>query len=79
MQLGAVLRSELAKLFGLDFSLLERLIYSDLYARNEQKFADHGSYDPLLVKKKELAPYSKKRFLPLNSKFKYREIFFGIN
>ena len=49
MQLGPMLRSKQAKLFGLDLSLLERLIYSDLYARDEKKFADHGSYDPLLV------------------------------
>ncbi len=49
LQLGAVLRSDLAKLYGLDYSLLERLIFSELYARDEQRFADHGSYDPLLV------------------------------
>ena len=49
MQLGPVLRSKQAKTFGLDLSLLERLIYSDLYARDEKKFADHGSYDPLLA------------------------------
>ena len=49
MQLGPVLRSKQAKTFGLDLSLLERLIYSDLYARDEKKFSDHGSYDPLLA------------------------------
>ena len=49
MQLGPVLRSKQAKTFGLDLSLLERLIYSDLYARDEKKFADHGNYDPLLA------------------------------
>ncbi|CAH1782580.1 unnamed protein product, partial [Owenia fusiformis] len=51
MQLGPVLRSNLAKTYGLEISLLERLIERPLYARNEVKFSDHGSYDPLLVTK----------------------------
>ncbi|XP_052213999.1 RNA helicase Mov10l1-like isoform X2 [Dreissena polymorpha] len=50
-QLGPVLRSHAAKEYGLGVSLLERLMCSPLYERNEKKFADHGSYDPLLVTK----------------------------
>ena len=48
-QLGPVLQSQPAKDYGLGQSLLERLINSALYTRNEKKFSDHGSYDPLLV------------------------------
>ncbi|KAJ8047421.1 RNA helicase Mov10l1 [Holothuria leucospilota] len=50
-QLGPVLRSDLAKRFGLEQSLLERLMNRDAYQRNEVKFRDHGCYDPLLVTK----------------------------
>lgn len=49
LQLGPVLRSKFAKQFGLELSFLERLIGMPLYERNEDMFADHGSYDPLLV------------------------------
>lgn len=49
MQLGPVIRSKLAKGHNLDLSLLERLVDMPIYARDEGKFADHGSYDPLLV------------------------------
>ena len=49
LQLGPVLRSKLAKQFGLELSFLERLIATPLYERNTDMFADHGSYDPLLV------------------------------
>lgn len=51
LQLGPVLRSKFAKDFGLDLSFLERLICTALYERNEEMFADHGAYDPLLVTK----------------------------
>lgn len=49
-QLGPVLMSKFSKMFGLELSFLERLIHTDLYQRDEDKFADHGAYDPLLVK-----------------------------
>ena len=49
MQLGPVLRCRMATELGLGLSFLERLINLPLYARNEAMFADHGSYDPLLV------------------------------
>ena len=48
-QLGPVLRSTPALAHGLGMSLLERLMARDLFQRDEKKFADHGSYDPLLV------------------------------
>lgn len=48
-QLGPVLRSTPALAHGLGMSLLERLMARDLFQRDEEKFADHGSYDPLLV------------------------------
>lgn len=50
-QLGPVLQSHVASSYGLNISLLERLINRPLYCRNEDKFADHGCYDPLLVTK----------------------------
>jgi len=50
-QLGPVLQSRLAKLYGLEQSLLERLATSKLYLRDEEKFRDHGNYDPTLLTK----------------------------
>lgn len=50
-QLGPVLQSRVAASYGLDVSLLERLMSRPLYCRNEDKFSDHGCYDPLLVTK----------------------------
>ena len=49
MQLGPVLNSDIAKDYGLDLSLLERLTKRPLYRRDAKKFRDHGNYDPLLV------------------------------
>ncbi|EDO45106.1 predicted protein, partial [Nematostella vectensis] len=50
-QLGPVLRSPVAISYGLNVSLLERLMSGLLYARDETRFVDHGCYDPLLVTK----------------------------
>ncbi len=50
-QLGPVLLSRHAKCFGLEISLLERLSVNDLYGRDEERFGDHGNYDPMLVTK----------------------------
>lgn len=50
-QLGPVLQSRIAASYGLNISLLERLMSNPLYCRNEDKFSDHGCYDPLLVTK----------------------------
>ena len=49
MQLGPVLRSTIAKDYGLQLSYLERIMDLDLYKRDRAKFANHGSYDPMLV------------------------------
>lgn len=49
MQLGPVIRSKLAKGHNFDLSLLERLVDMPIYARDEDKFVDHGAYNPLLV------------------------------
>ncbi|XP_076313360.1 RNA helicase Mov10l1-like isoform X3 [Tachypleus tridentatus] len=51
LQLGPVLRSRYAQLYGLKISLLERLMDRPMYLRDEDKFADHGNYDPLIVTK----------------------------
>ena len=48
-QLGPVLSSRLASSSGLGVSLLERVMEMRSYCRQEEKFKDHGSYDPLLV------------------------------
>jgi len=49
MQLGPVLRSTIAKDYGLQLSYLERVMDLDMYKRHEMKFANHGAYDPMLV------------------------------
>ncbi|XP_071960660.1 RNA helicase Mov10l1-like [Antedon mediterranea] len=51
MQLGPVLQSRQSLKLGLNQSLLERLMKRPVYLRDEKKFRDHGSYDPLLVTK----------------------------
>ena len=48
-QLGPVLQSSIAKMYGLEISLLERLSLHNLYQRNSSRFQDH--YDPMLVTK----------------------------
>ena len=48
-QLGPVLSSRLAGSSGLGVSFLERVMAMRSYCRQEEKFKDHGNYDPLLV------------------------------
>ena len=50
MQLGPILQSNVAISYGLGVSLLERMMNRDSYQRDVTKFADHGNYDPLLVR-----------------------------
>lgn len=50
-QLGPVLHSPEAKLYGLEMSFLERLSLLPLYERDASRFKDHGNYDPMLVTK----------------------------
>ena len=49
LQLGPVIGSRLAGRYGLEMSLLERLMERQPYKRDPGKFADHGNYDPLVV------------------------------
>ena len=51
-QLGPVLQSRMAQEHGLGMSLLERLMYRPSYQRDQDKFMDHGAYDPLLVRER---------------------------
>lgn len=50
-QLGPLIKSRIAVAFGLNISLLERLISRDMYLRDEDAFSADGSYNPLLVSK----------------------------
>ena len=51
MQLGPMIGSRLAGRYGLETSLLERLMERQPYKRDPRKFADHGNFDPLVVTK----------------------------
>lgn len=53
-QLGPLIKSRIAVAFGLNISLLERLISRDMYLRDEDAFSADGSYNPLLVSKVKL-------------------------
>ncbi|XP_023326960.1 RNA helicase Mov10l1 [Eurytemora carolleeae] len=50
-QLGPVIQSPIAALYGLELSLLERLSLLPVYLPDRERFRDHGGYDPLLVTK----------------------------
>ncbi|KAL3852404.1 hypothetical protein ACJMK2_016055 [Sinanodonta woodiana] len=71
-QLGPVLRSSYALTYGLNLSWLERLINLPLYERNEM-FANHGSFDPLLVTKLVDNYRSHSAILSLPSKLFYHD------
>ncbi|KAM6320942.1 RNA helicase Mov10l1 [Aegotheles albertisi] len=47
-QLGPVIKSEIAQIFGLNVSLLERLTSREMYLRDEDAFSACGAYNPLL-------------------------------
>ncbi|KAJ7329638.1 hypothetical protein JRQ81_015812 [Phrynocephalus forsythii] len=51
MQLGPVIKSSLATVYGLNASFLERLMGRSLYLRDENAFGAFGSYNPLLITK----------------------------
>uniref|UniRef100_G3TCQ4 RNA helicase n=1 Tax=Loxodonta africana TaxID=9785 RepID=G3TCQ4_LOXAF len=51
MQLGPVIKSRLAMAYGLNVSMLERLMSRAAYLRDETAFGACGSYNPLLVTK----------------------------
>ena len=70
-QLGAVLRSTMAQSYGLNTSLLERLMNRTPYVRDEKKFSDHGCYDPLTVTKLVCNYRSHQALLKLPSRLFY--------
>lgn len=49
MQLGPVIKSRLALAYGLNVSMLERLMSRPAYLRDEDAFGACGAYNPLLV------------------------------
>lgn len=49
MQLGPVIKSRLAMAYGLNVSMLERLMSRPAYLRDETTFGACGAYNPLLV------------------------------
>lgn len=49
MQLGPVIKSRLAMAYGLNVSMLERLMSRPAYLRDEDAFGACGAYNPLLV------------------------------
>ncbi|XP_040346432.1 RNA helicase Mov10l1 isoform X3 [Herpailurus yagouaroundi] len=51
MQLGPVIKSRLAMAYGLNVSMLERLMSRPVYMRDEDAFGACGAYNPLLVTK----------------------------
>uniref|UniRef100_A0A8C5UU19 RNA helicase Mov10l1 n=1 Tax=Microcebus murinus TaxID=30608 RepID=A0A8C5UU19_MICMU len=51
MQLGPVIKSRLAMAYGLNVSMLERLMARPVYLRDENAFGACGAYNPLLVTK----------------------------
>lgn len=54
MQLGPVIKSRLAMAYGLNVSMLERLMSRPAYLRDENAFGACGAYNPLLVSSKSL-------------------------
>ncbi|KAM4675634.1 RNA helicase Mov10l1-like [Discoglossus pictus] len=51
MQLGPVIKSKIALVYGLNVSLLERLMTRPLYQRDEKTYGACGNYNPLLITK----------------------------
>ncbi|XP_074083327.1 RNA helicase Mov10l1 isoform X2 [Macrotis lagotis] len=77
MQLGPVIKSRLALAYGLNVSMLERLMSRPLYLRDENTFGACGSYNPLLVTKLVKNYRSHSALLSLPSKlFYYKELEF---
>ncbi|NXI61172.1 M10L1 helicase, partial [Anseranas semipalmata] len=72
-QLGPVIKSKIAVAFGLNVSLLERLISRDMYLRDEDAFSACGSYNPLLITKLIKNYRSHSALLALPSKLFYHK------
>ncbi|XP_021114419.1 RNA helicase Mov10l1 isoform X1 [Heterocephalus glaber] len=75
MQLGPVIKSRLAMAFGLNMSMLERLMSRAVYLRDENAFGACGAYNPLLVTKLVKNYRSHSALLALPSRlFYHREL-----
>ncbi|NXN33871.1 M10L1 helicase, partial [Nycticryphes semicollaris] len=72
-QLGPVIKSKIARTFGLNVSLLERLTSRDMYVRDEDAFSTCGSYNPLLITKLVKNYRSHSALLTLPSKLFYHK------
>lgn len=70
-QLGAVLRSPITQTYGLNLSLLERLMARIPYLRDLGKFSNHGCYDPLVVTKLVQNYRSHEAILAISSRLFY--------
>ncbi|XP_039193151.1 RNA helicase Mov10l1 isoform X1 [Crotalus tigris] len=73
MQLGPIIKSKLATLYGLNISLLERLMHRPLYLRDEDAFGPCGSYNPVLITKLVKNYRSHGALLALPSKLFYHK------
>ncbi|XP_030741530.2 RNA helicase Mov10l1 [Echinops telfairi] len=75
MQLGPVIKSRLAMAYGLNVSMLERLMLRSVYLRDEDAFGACGAYNPLLVTKLVKNYRSHSALLALPSRlFYHREL-----
>ncbi|XP_025937281.1 RNA helicase Mov10l1 [Apteryx rowi] len=72
-QLGPVIKSKVAAAFGLNISLLERLMSRSMYLRDEDAFSVCGSYNPLLITKLVKNYRSHSALLTLPSKLFYHK------
>uniref|UniRef100_A0A8C5SSZ1 RNA helicase Mov10l1 n=1 Tax=Laticauda laticaudata TaxID=8630 RepID=A0A8C5SSZ1_LATLA len=73
MQLGSIIKSKIAMLYGLNISLLERLMHRPLYLRDDDTFGPCGSYNPLLITKLVKNYRSHGALLTLPSKLFYHK------
>ncbi|XP_070611484.1 RNA helicase Mov10l1 isoform X2 [Erythrolamprus reginae] len=73
MQLGPIIKSKIAMLYGLSISFLERLMHRPLYLRDEDAFGPYGSYNPLLITKLVKNYRSHGTLLALPSKLFYHK------
>ncbi|XP_077025339.1 RNA helicase Mov10l1 isoform X2 [Tamandua tetradactyla] len=73
MQLGPVIKSRLALAYGLNVSMLERLMSRPAYLRDEDAFGACGAYNPLLVTKLVKNYRSHSALLALPSRLFYHQ------
>ncbi|XP_075064987.1 RNA helicase Mov10l1 isoform X2 [Mixophyes fleayi] len=73
MQLGPVIKSRFALAYGLNISLLERLMALPIYLRDEETYGACGNYNPLLITKLMKNYRSHATLLHLPSKLFYHK------